>query len=75
MPLFIVNYEVLIFEIMIRKQVKISRTIVFLLLAGALLFFSCAPKIYGQTKKKKKSKKCGCELILPDRKKDANEYC
>ena len=54
---------------MIRKSVKISRTAVLLLLAGLFLFSSCAPKIYGQTKKKGR-KKCGCELILPDRKCD-----
>jgi hypothetical protein len=33
-----------------------------LLLVGALLLSSCQPKIYGQTRRKK-DRKCGCELI------------
>ncbi len=40
-----------------------------LLLVGVLLFSSCQPKIYGQTRRKK-DRKCGCELIKQEKSED-----
>ena len=58
---------------MFHKTVTPPRVLILLLLAGLFLFSSCAPKIYGQTKKKKK--KCGCELILPEQKYNGYGLC
>jgi len=60
---------------MVRKPIKISKIAVLFALTTIFLFYSCAPKIYGQTKKKKKKKKCGCELILSNQKNDIYAFC
>ncbi len=54
----------------LRKKKFRHHSMVLLLIAGLFLFSSCAPKIYGQTKRKKRGRKCGCELILPEKKID-----
>jgi hypothetical protein len=44
---------------------KSALYLILLLIGFAILFSACQPKIYGQVKRKK-NRKCGCELVQPN---------
>jgi PBP1b-binding outer membrane lipoprotein LpoB len=46
---------------------KRKTLLVVFILFGALILSGCQPKIYGQVKRKK-DRKCGCQLYQPDTK-------